>query len=130
VRLRTALPFGAAGAIGAVVGTELNRLISGQALLLAFALLLLVDFFFNQSAPETEFFWGHDETLGRITRIIRMDAAGHLHRLHADARRRPRQPPVGRADDLGPRSVTLRPVLLNSERPRKPSQSASPASLP
>jgi LmbE family N-acetylglucosaminyl deacetylase len=31
-----------------------------------------VDFSFNQSAPETEFFWGHDETLGRITRIIRM----------------------------------------------------------
>src|SRR6478672_4807200 len=31
-----------------------------------------VDFFFNQSAPETQFFWGHDDTLGRITRIIRM----------------------------------------------------------
>ena len=31
-----------------------------------------VDFFFNQSAPETQFFWGHDETLGRVTRIIRM----------------------------------------------------------
>src|SRR5262249_8047454 len=30
-----------------------------------------VDFFFNQSAPETQFFWGHDDTLGRITRIIR-----------------------------------------------------------
>ena len=31
-----------------------------------------VDFFFNQSAPETQFFWGHDDTLGRVTRIIRM----------------------------------------------------------
>src|SRR3954467_4042131 len=31
-----------------------------------------VDFFFNQSAPETEFFWGHDDTLRRITRILRM----------------------------------------------------------
>jgi GlcNAc-PI de-N-acetylase/Carbohydrate family 9 binding domain-like len=31
-----------------------------------------VDFFFNQSAPLTQFFWGHDETLGRITRVIRM----------------------------------------------------------
>ena len=29
------------------------------------------------------------------------DAAGRLHRLHADARRRPRQPPVGRPHDLG-----------------------------
>ena len=31
-----------------------------------------VDFFFNQSAPETQFFWGHDDTLSRVTRIIRM----------------------------------------------------------
>jgi LmbE family N-acetylglucosaminyl deacetylase len=31
-----------------------------------------VDFFYNQSAPLTRFFWGHDETLRRITRIIRM----------------------------------------------------------
>jgi LmbE family N-acetylglucosaminyl deacetylase len=31
-----------------------------------------VDFFYNQSAPLTQFFWGHDETLRRITRIIRM----------------------------------------------------------
>jgi LmbE family N-acetylglucosaminyl deacetylase len=31
-----------------------------------------VDFFYNTSAPLTQFFWGHDETLRRITRIIRM----------------------------------------------------------
>src|ERR1041385_8947587 len=31
-----------------------------------------VDFFFNQSAPLTQFFWGHDDTLRRVTRIIRM----------------------------------------------------------
>jgi len=31
-----------------------------------------VDFFFNQSAPETQFFWGHDDTLRRVTRVIRM----------------------------------------------------------
>jgi len=31
-----------------------------------------VDFFFNQSAPETNFFWAHDETLGRLVRVIRM----------------------------------------------------------
>src|SRR6266540_6445682 len=30
-----------------------------------------VDFFYNQSAPLTQFFWGHD-TLRRITRIIRL----------------------------------------------------------
>jgi uncharacterized membrane protein YfcA len=41
VQIRTALAFGAAGAIGAVGGTALNRLISGPALLLAFALLLV-----------------------------------------------------------------------------------------
>jgi hypothetical protein len=31
-----------------------------------------VDFFYNQSAPLTQFFWNNDETLRRITRIIRM----------------------------------------------------------
>src|SRR6187402_1555910 len=31
-----------------------------------------VDFFYNTSAPLTQFFWDHDETLRRITRIIRM----------------------------------------------------------
>ncbi|GII23429.1 PIG-L family deacetylase [Planosporangium mesophilum] len=31
-----------------------------------------VDFFYNQSAPLTQYFWDHDETLRRITRIIRM----------------------------------------------------------
>jgi LmbE family N-acetylglucosaminyl deacetylase len=30
-----------------------------------------VDFFYNQSAPLTQYFWGHDETLRRVTRIIR-----------------------------------------------------------
>ena len=27
-----------------------------------------VDFFYNQSAPVTQFFWEHDETLARVTR--------------------------------------------------------------
>ena len=45
-----------------------------------------VDFFFNQSAPETQFFWGHDETLGRDHADHPHDAAGRLHRLHAHAR--------------------------------------------
>ena len=30
-----------------------------------------VDFFYNQSAPLTQYFWDHDETLRRITRVIR-----------------------------------------------------------
>ncbi len=30
-----------------------------------------IDFFYNQSAPLTQFFWGHDDTLRRVTRIIR-----------------------------------------------------------
>lgn len=30
-----------------------------------------VDFFYNQSAPLTQYFWNHDDTLRRITRIIR-----------------------------------------------------------
>jgi len=30
-----------------------------------------VDFFYNQSAPLTNFFWNHDETLAQVTRIIR-----------------------------------------------------------
>ena len=31
-----------------------------------------VDFFYNQSAPLTQTFWSHDETLRRVVRIIRM----------------------------------------------------------
>src|SRR5919112_3959613 len=31
-----------------------------------------VDFFYNQSAPLTQFFWEQDETLRRVTRVIRM----------------------------------------------------------
>ncbi|WP_051325016.1 PIG-L family deacetylase [Candidatus Solirubrobacter pratensis] len=31
-----------------------------------------VDFFYNQSAPLTQYFWNHDETLRRVVRIIRM----------------------------------------------------------
>lgn len=42
VEVRTGLTFGAAGAAGAVVGTALNRLVGGRAILLAFAMLLLV----------------------------------------------------------------------------------------
>ena len=30
-----------------------------------------VDFFYNQSAPLTQYFWGDDETLRRVTRVIR-----------------------------------------------------------
>jgi uncharacterized protein len=41
VQIRTGLAFSAAGAAGTIAGTALNRLVSGRALLLAFALLLL-----------------------------------------------------------------------------------------
>src|SRR5436190_8005122 len=30
-----------------------------------------VDFFYNQSAPLTQYFWGHEDTLRRVVRIIR-----------------------------------------------------------
>jgi LmbE family N-acetylglucosaminyl deacetylase len=54
-----------------------------------------VDFFYNRSAPLSQFIWGEDETLRRITRIIRMTqpeiyigftpslAAGHGHHQQA-----------------------------------------------
>jgi LmbE family N-acetylglucosaminyl deacetylase len=54
-----------------------------------------VDFFYNTSAPLTQFFWGHDETLRRVTRVIRATrpevyigftptlAAGHGHHQQA-----------------------------------------------
>ena len=54
-----------------------------------------VDFFYNTSAPLSQFFWGEDETLRRITRIIRTTqpeiyigftpslAAGHGHHQQA-----------------------------------------------
>jgi uncharacterized membrane protein YfcA len=42
VQVETALAFGAAGAAGSIGGTALNRLVGGRALLLAFAVLMLV----------------------------------------------------------------------------------------
>jgi LmbE family N-acetylglucosaminyl deacetylase len=54
-----------------------------------------VDFFYNTSAPLSQFFWGEEETLRRITRIIRMTqpeiyvgftpslASGHGHHQQA-----------------------------------------------
>jgi uncharacterized membrane protein YfcA len=41
VQMRIALAFGAAGALGALPGTALNRVVPGQLLLIAFAVLLL-----------------------------------------------------------------------------------------
>ena len=62
------------------------------------------------------------------------DAAGHLHRLHADARRRPRQPPAGRPLHLGGRQGRGRPddvpgAADRAERARAPGRSrrSSPA---
>ncbi len=42
VRWRTALAFGTAGVLGALGGTALNRAVGARAILIAFALLLLV----------------------------------------------------------------------------------------
>ena len=42
MRIRTALAFGAAGAVGSLGGTALNRVASSRSILLGFALLLLV----------------------------------------------------------------------------------------
>src|SRR3954463_8413681 len=36
-----------------------------------------VDFFYNQSAPLTQYFWNHDDTLRRIVRIIRTTQPDH-----------------------------------------------------
>jgi uncharacterized membrane protein YfcA len=41
VRVRVALAFGAAGALGALAGTALNRLASGRSILIAFAVVML-----------------------------------------------------------------------------------------
>jgi uncharacterized membrane protein YfcA len=42
VRIKTAVPFGLAGAAGAIGGSALNRLVGGDGILLAFAALLLL----------------------------------------------------------------------------------------
>jgi uncharacterized membrane protein YfcA len=41
VRIRVALAFGAAGALGALAGTALNRVASGSSILIAFAVVML-----------------------------------------------------------------------------------------
>src|SRR5712691_8096674 len=41
VRVRVALTFGAAGALGALAGTALNRVASGSSILIAFAVVML-----------------------------------------------------------------------------------------
>jgi uncharacterized protein len=66
VQIRTALAFGAAGAIGAVGGTALNRLISGPALLLAFALLLLAAAVAMLLRREDPLAQGGNSSLGRV----------------------------------------------------------------
>ena len=99
-----------------------------------------VDFFYNTSAPLTQFFWGQDETLRRITRIIRMTqpeiyvgftpslAAGHGHhqqagryiwegvRAAADPTMFPEQLKGPNALDIWQERPTARPA--SSPRPR------------
>jgi LmbE family N-acetylglucosaminyl deacetylase len=70
---------GGGNAVGTELGPDLglrreneDRVAHYRSGTVDFFFLDKVDFFYNQSAPLTEFFWGHDDTLGRITRIIRM----------------------------------------------------------
>ena len=63
-----------------------------------------VDFYYNQSAPLTQFFWGHDETLSPGNAGHQGDPARHLHRVHAHSRRRARQPSAGGPLHLGRRA--------------------------
>ena len=60
-----------------------------------------VDFFYNQSAPADPVLLGPRRDAAPRHADHPHDAAGRLHRLHADARRRPRQPPAGRPLHLG-----------------------------
>ena len=68
-----------------------------------------VDFFYNTSAPLTQYFWGQDETLRRITRIIRMTQPEIYIGFTPSLARRPRQPPAGRPLHLGGREGGGRP---------------------
>ena len=61
-----------------------------------------IDFFYNQTAPLPRGPSGTSRTtLKRVVSHHPHDPAGHLHRLHADARRRPWQPSERRPTDLG-----------------------------
>ena len=68
-----------------------------------------VDFFYNQSAALSRFFWDHDELAAARDADHPHDPAGRLHRLHSDVRRRPRPPPGGRPLHLGRRPRGRRP---------------------
>ena len=68
-----------------------------------------VDFFYNQSAPLTQYFWGHDETLRRVVRIIRMTQPDIYIGFTPTLGRRPRQPPAGRPLHLGGHARRGRP---------------------
>lgn len=65
VRARIAVPFGAAGAIGAFGGTALNRLVSGPTLLVAFGAVMLVAAYalVGRRTPGAE--TGADQLVGR-----------------------------------------------------------------
>jgi uncharacterized protein len=54
LHVRLALAFAGAGAAGAVGGTALNRLVGGRAILLGFALLLLIAAFAMIRSPKVE----------------------------------------------------------------------------
>ena len=96
-----------------------------------------VDFFYNQSAPADAVLLGPGRDAAPRHADHPHDAAGDLHRLHPDARRRPRQPPAGRPLHLGGRQGRRRPDMFpeqldRAERARAPGRSrrSSPAAAP
>ena len=97
-----------------------------------------VDFFYNQSAPLTQYFWGERRDAAAGHADHPHDPAGDLHRLHAVAQRRPRQPPAGRPLHLGgrpgggrpddvPRAAARAAQALDTGRSRRSSPAAASA---
>jgi LmbE family N-acetylglucosaminyl deacetylase len=93
---------GGGNAVGTEIGPALglrreneDRVAHYRSGTLDFFFLDRVDFFYNTSAPLSQFFWGEEETLRRVTRIIRTTqpevyigftpslAAGHGHHQQA-----------------------------------------------
>jgi hypothetical protein len=82
-----------------------------------------VDFFYNTSAPLSEYFWG-DETLRRITRIIRTTQTEETARERS-RRRRARAAAERLSAAHGPRLIAdVENELHHREGDRRPDQSA------
>ncbi len=78
VRVRVALPFAAAGAVSAVAGTVLNRLVEGQVILLGFGVLLLAAAYAMARHPAARRRTGEDEPGVDWARVTAAGAATGL----------------------------------------------------